>query len=504
MEIKDETSVLTNFFSALSERAYKENDLSDVTYAVCRSDTAFMQFFLDFFFKGKIRLDDVKIFEREHSEGKNRPDFWIETKNGDVYIIEVKISDWNQHFEQYYNLLKQRLINSNLVWEHLGYIANYKVRTTEKGNPIDKDCSVHTWKDFKLAIDGSDFPKSHLVLAYVHYLKALCHLKEVKIPEKWKICGRDFRCFRELVTQFYDSIGNVKNCSVYSRSKRNYVSQWCFGEFFELKDFRAKGNSVWGWFGAYYVENGINICVEFEDRQGWGKPVCDKFRHDEKTKDGSLRFWLGKNASQSTNIEGFFDKVISLIRDEDTLKDKLGVDIEREEHNAKCLQSEALAMKFLPYVLEMQLLSPDFCAKLASTGYSIDLSEDEDQWGYCGKDFVLAPINSGSPNKLGMRPRGIKGWLGVVFKNGWGENKNAKGQSLKEFPTFVVEIDANHLGEKVKRRSDGVTWYKDDYGYGCHDIYIEGEGMEFNEVLKEARKAILDTLQRKEGEQDEF
>ena len=504
MEIKDETSVLTNFFSALSERAYKENDLSDVTYAVCRSDTAFMQFFLDFFFKGKIRLDDVKIFEREHSEGKNRPDFWIETKNGDVYIIEVKISDWNQHFEQYYNLLKQRLINSNLVWEHLGYIANYKVRTTEKGNPIDKDCIVHTWKDFKLAIDGSDFPKSHLVLAYVHYLKALCHLKEVKIPEKWKICGRDFRCFRELVTQFYDSIGNVKNCSVYSRSKRNYVSQWCFGEFFELKDFRAKGNSVWGWFGAYYVENGINICVEFEDRQGWGKPVCDKFRHDEKTKDGSLRFWLGKNASQSTNIEGFFDKVISLIRDEDTLKDKLGVDIECEEHNAKCLKSEALAMKFLPYVLEMQLLSPDFCAKLASTGYSIDLSEDEDQWGYCGKDFVLAPINSGSPNKLGMRPRGIKGWLGVVFKNGWGENKNAKGQSLKEFPTFVVEIDANHLGEKVKRRSDGVTWYKDDYGYGCHDIYIEGEGMEFNEVLKEARKAILDTLQRKEGEQDEF
>ena len=494
MEMNDETNTLTNFFSALAERAYKENDLSDVTYAVCRSDMAFMKFFLDFFFKGKIRPEDVKIFEREHSEGKDRPDFWIETKHGDVYIIEVKIWDWNQHFEQYHNLLKKHLTNSDLVWDHLGYIANYKVMTTEKGKSIDEHCSVHTWQDFKLAIDASGFPKSHLVLAYVQYLKALCHLKEVKIPGKWKISGRDFRCFRELVTQFYGSIGKVKNCSVYSRSKRNYVSQWCFGEFFELKDFRAKGNSVWGWFGAYYVENGINICVEFEDRQGWGKPVCDKFRHDEKMEDGSLRFWFGKNASQSTNIEVFFKKVISLIRDAETLNDKLGVDIECEEDNAKSFNGEALAMKFLPYVLETQLLSSDFCAKLASKGYSIGLSEAEDQWGYCGKDFILNPINFGNQNELGVRQRGIEGWLGVVFKNGWGENKNAKGQSLKEFPTFVVEIDANYLGEKIKQRSDGVTWYKDDYGYGCHDIYIEDEGMEFNEVLDQARTMILDVL----------
>ena len=111
-----------------------------------------------------------------------------------------------------------------------------------------------------------------------------------------------------------------------------------------------------------------------------------------------------------------------------------------------------------------------------------------------GKDFILNPINFGNQNELGVRQRGIEGWLGVVFKNGWGENKNAKGQSLKEFPTFVVEIDANYLGEKIKQRSDGVTWYKDDYGYGCHDIYIEDEGMEFNEVLDQARTMILDVL----------
>ena len=68
---------------------------------------------------------------------------------------------------------------------------------------------------------------------------------------------------------------------------------------------------------------------------------------------------------------------------------------------------------------------------------------------------------------------------------------------MKEFPTFVVEMDKNHLGKRVKKRRKNVTWYEDDYGYGCHDIYIEDDGLEFNEVLKKARKTILGTLTNK-------
>ena len=40
---------LNKFFKALSERAYKENGLSDVTYSMCESNKVFRQFFLDFF-----------------------------------------------------------------------------------------------------------------------------------------------------------------------------------------------------------------------------------------------------------------------------------------------------------------------------------------------------------------------------------------------------------------------------------------------------------------------
>ena len=45
---------LNSFFQAIAERHQEshreENHLSDVTYALCQSDEAFKQFFLDFFF----------------------------------------------------------------------------------------------------------------------------------------------------------------------------------------------------------------------------------------------------------------------------------------------------------------------------------------------------------------------------------------------------------------------------------------------------------------------
>ena len=506
------------FFQAFAERAYKENDLSDVTYAVCRSDDAFMQLFLDFFFEGIVQVDNVKTFEREHCEDMGRPDFWIETKDGKVYIIEVKIGDWNQHFEQYHKLLKkQNSINSVQAWGHLGYIANYKVKTTENGKAINENCHTRTWQEFKSKIEENDCRNNQLVAAYVHYLKSICHFYEITIPDGWKIRGEDFKCFRKLVEEFdvaikntsgswKDSVGGGRGkweCKVYSRSKRNFASQWCFGEFFELTNFDRKGNSVWGWLGAYYAEEGITICVEFEDRQGWGKPVCDKFRRQDIMEDGALRFWIGKNATKDIKIEDFFRKVISIVVGDPPLANEPNVDIEFAENGAKCFKKEALPMKFLPYVLETQLLSQEFRKKLKGKGYMMELSECEDQWCYCGRSFVLKPIISGKVNNRHQRRGGIDGWLGVIFKygqgenNGWGENKNAKGNSLREFPTFVVEMDKNYLGKRIKKRSGNVIWYEDDYGYGCHDIYIEDEGMVFKDILDEARKVILGTLKTK-------
>ena len=107
---------LVAFFDSLAERLKNENDLSDVTYALCQSNEVFKQFFLDFFFgNGKIDIhrDKVEIVREQTFEG-SRPDFTVNVAQ-DIYLIENKIWDHNHHFAQYQNFMK----NKN---GHLGYI----------------------------------------------------------------------------------------------------------------------------------------------------------------------------------------------------------------------------------------------------------------------------------------------------------------------------------------------------------------------------------------------
>ena len=119
---------LNKFFKALSERAYKENDLSDVTYSMCESNKVFRQFFLDFFFRSfNIDAQAVTI-TREYATEWGRPDFYIRRGN-ELFIVEVKIWDGSHHFEQYKEILDEqnkKYGKEEDNWKRLGYIANYE------------------------------------------------------------------------------------------------------------------------------------------------------------------------------------------------------------------------------------------------------------------------------------------------------------------------------------------------------------------------------------------
>ena len=89
---------LSNFFSALAERKHNENDLSDITYALCYSDDEFCRFFLHFCFDEEIKTFDLT---REYQRDSSRPDFYFHDLENQERIIEVKLYDRNQHFNQY-------------------------------------------------------------------------------------------------------------------------------------------------------------------------------------------------------------------------------------------------------------------------------------------------------------------------------------------------------------------------------------------------------------------
>ena len=143
MNMNKEATSIEKFFRELSSRMYKENDLSDMVYALCRSNSDFMQFFLNFIFgDGKLNARDFRI-EREVSFENDRPDFVLTKKDsGERYFIEVKIGDRSQHFAQYSERLKN--LNENCVSDpadfakYLGYITNYEIQEGELSRDDDR------------------------------------------------------------------------------------------------------------------------------------------------------------------------------------------------------------------------------------------------------------------------------------------------------------------------------------------------------------------------------
>lgn len=287
---------LNKFFKALSERAYKENDLSDVTYSMCESNKVFRQFFLDFFFRSfNIDAQAVTI-TREYATEWGRPDFYIR-RGDELFIVEVKIWDGSHHFEQYKGILDEKNGKEDVGkgnWKRLGYIANYEgikqIQINDNGFKTPKDlcCPAYTWKDFVTELEKFSCFYDPAISAYVEYVKRVCPYDNFNIGNQ-QLNLSDFNSVRQFENAVVDAIcalekSNYCNLSSYYKSPRYFISQHRMGHFFEFdlpvdnKQNDSSEKRVWGWVGAYYRNEGAVVCVEFEDRDGWGKPVCDKFR----------------------------------------------------------------------------------------------------------------------------------------------------------------------------------------------------------------------------------
>lgn len=160
----------TDFFKQLSMYYDKENDLSNVTCAMCNSSEFFKEKFIHFFFP---ELDVAKItsIQREVCDEDNmhsRVDMFITLSDDDKpYLIEVKIYDENHHFGQYeaaYKVSKDRL----------GYITNY---ICTEG--IEKGYDVKTWNEWYDALKSSisaidNNEEAALCTGYLEYVKQVC------------------------------------------------------------------------------------------------------------------------------------------------------------------------------------------------------------------------------------------------------------------------------------------------------------------------------------------
>lgn len=424
---------LNLFFEALAARAYKENDLSDVTYAMCQSDSVFKKFFLDFFFPNANLSAEDAIFERERSANNGRPDFWIRVNNT-TYIVEVKIWDGSHHFDQYNaELQKENNCNEGGAWQYLGYITNYEL----KHNSVP----VKTWKEMYEKLKSYNGFNDPTIIAYMSYVKSVCGFETCNI-NNFKFNPEDFEYIKQICQEIDECVDGTKleKIVTYNRSV-NFKTKCWMGRYFELKEFKDD-KSIWGFLGVTYKGDIANICVSFRDQNGWAKLLCDNYRTQIETlksnnaiayEGSELVFYMTEEEKKrGTSINDFFSTVLEEIK-------KGSLDrIHKTRHNDEVL----IEMKKLPLYLEQKFF--DWTPRSFDIQISENQKDSESPNSYCGRYFELI-IND---DNNGQKILPIRGWVGALYDS---DSKEAE---------FVIQIDKNseiaHAFKSWDNKEDGA------------------------------------------------
>lgn len=300
---------INQFFEYLAERKYHENDLSDITYALCKSNEKFKKIFLKSCFPKEIDEDlDTKDLVREYTVKDSRPDFYFHDLKGGEKLIEVKIFDKDIHPKY-----KTRFKNATRA-----FIANYHLDKKEGWD------YVTTWHDFYTNLTKEEILKDDpFVFGYMNYLSKVTEIKRFKKMDLSSYEG--LPCFY----QNLESVAQDYNLTPYNSS--NSFDSSHYGRYF-LSNHK---NKLYFWFGLNLKEE--VICIGFFKHKTWVpeaiqkkiKGIVNKNVNCYETKESELGdFWFelkdkkdyetlcDKNASeekQKNILKNFLYKVFSSI-----------------------------------------------------------------------------------------------------------------------------------------------------------------------------------------------
>lgn len=235
---------LTNtFFRQLAIRLKTENNLSDVTWAVCNSSSQFRSFFINFFFPA-IEVDTTIELKREQSDDAGRPDFGFKFKDKQ-YFIEFKKYDQNHHsnYADIHGYDCVALISIYSLPSNL-----YKYKLTRWKNFIDQ------LEDHLQKVEWNN-EELDLVSGYIEFVRQSCGLikyKNMKLDNLQSLFQFN-HLIQELTNSSFDNFKVIPTRSgsfFYNRSGYSF-------------EFTKSESKKWlaGWYGIYYTSDWVAICV---------------------------------------------------------------------------------------------------------------------------------------------------------------------------------------------------------------------------------------------------
>jgi hypothetical protein len=252
--------IVEEFFQNLAERFRKENDLSDFTWALCKSCPDFMEGFMRFF-GFRFATDIPWSINRERREGASQPDIKVEQADK-VYLVENKIYDRVEHFAQY---------DATYQKAEKGFIANYRV------DPLP-GWAVRTWDEFVHLLVKDLKEKAYedsvraLITAYIKYVREVCGLMEIKEMRFENLTSLTH--FARLLDQLIQSPPGQFETDACNQGKA--VSDCEFGRYFWLKKKGGKAE-IYPWLGIWFGDD--SLCIFMHFRADWCKRIHSHFKN---------------------------------------------------------------------------------------------------------------------------------------------------------------------------------------------------------------------------------
>jgi hypothetical protein len=232
---------METFFQKLAERVNSENNLSDMTWALCSSNNAFQKIFLDYCFDKTIK-NDIDYIKREQKKDNTRPDFLIYVNENEKYLLEVKIYDKNPH-DNYGKVFKDM---------PRAFIANYKL--SEKNTIYNFKKTWHGFiKYIEKQIENVNGINNSIVKGYLTYLKAVTNYFKGEPMNLNNLHSLSIllKTIKKIIKETFDDV----------EPKYDGGDEWA-GYRFKFYKEKKRFNI---WFGITFGKEEIYLFIEFLD-----------------------------------------------------------------------------------------------------------------------------------------------------------------------------------------------------------------------------------------------
>lgn len=238
---------VADFFSRFAERRYRENELSDVTWALCHAVPKFAEVLAQFIGIEVSSGTAVKVDREVDLGAGNRIDISCSVDSVTIFV-EVKIYDRNYHLRQY----AQRIVGR--PGSRLVLLTNHVLDREQQIEAKQLGWSVCSWRDFVSRVESAFHSDDVLVDAYLRYVRRVCNMVELR---EIRFDPNSLYSLVSLNALIEEVIGGTSHDDfTYSRykSSRDHGPGWT-GAYFQLQYHHADiQRQVWCFFGLFFEE----------------------------------------------------------------------------------------------------------------------------------------------------------------------------------------------------------------------------------------------------------